>query len=263
MAELLLDIAGLPTAIVSRDPRVIRLAEDRYAGFLADGEPAWRITVDDRPCPLQPGEDVVVARDGRERLDIRRYDFQATLDLGSRRGDVAFAELDEYALDSFLRVLYSLTLIAAGGLLVHAANVGRDGRAYVFPGPSGSGKTTVTRLSPESTLLSDEIAAVRTGPQGGIAYGTPFWGELAKAGANEALPVAGIYFLHQAQAHAARGLRRPEAILGVLSNVLFFARDPALTARLLDVAAELVASVPCFRLDFRRDPGFWEVITHD
>jgi len=27
--------------------------------------------------------------------------------------------------------------------------------------------------------------------------------------------------------------------------------------------AELVASVPCFHLDFRRDPGFWEVITHD
>jgi hypothetical protein len=50
------------------------------------------------------------------------------------------------------------------------------------------------------------------------------------------------------------------ALERLLPNVLFFARDPELTARVLDIAGELVESVPCFDLSFRLDPGFWEVI---
>ena len=264
MAGPLLQIAAVHTEIISRDREALRLVEHRYRSFLGDGVPGWRIEIDERRCVSGAEyQDVVVTPLGRGRLDVHRHDFHATVDLRARRAEVALAEIHDVPLDAFLRVFYSMALLETSGLLLHAASLGRHDHAYVFPGRSGTGKTTVTRLSPTSVVLSDEIAAVRTGRDGALAYGTPFWGELARAGENEALPLAGIYFLHQASAHARESLDRVDAIAQILANALFFARDRGLTTRVLDVAANLATAVPCFRLDFRRDPHFWGVITDD
>jgi hypothetical protein len=46
----------------------------------------------------------------------------------------------------------------------------------------------------------------------------------------------------------------------LLPNVLFFAAEPALVARVLDVAAGLVERVPCFALGFRPEASVWEAI---
>ena len=115
-----------------------------------------------RPEGVVALEDVVVrpAGDSR-RLEIERHDFLATLDLDRRTGTLQLGAVDHIAIDTFLRVTYSLALLPVGALLVHAASLGRAGRAWLFPGPSGSGKTTLTRLSADADLLSDEISIVR------------------------------------------------------------------------------------------------------
>jgi len=183
-----------------------------------------------------------------------------TVDLAERRASVTFADANEYSIDSFLRILYSLALVAAHGVIVHAASLVRNGRAHLFCGPSGSGKTTVARLSPDATLLSDELSIVRLVDGRAGCHGTPFWGELARAGEDRAAPLGGVYFLHHGSGHAVEAITPRRALERLLPNVLFFARDPELTARVLDIAGELVEAVPCFDLSFRLDPGFWEVI---
>jgi len=86
----------------------------------------------------------------------------ALLGLGPRStADVALTSPDDVSINSFLRILYSLALVETRGLVVHAASLVRDGRAYLFSGRSGSGKTTVARLSTDATLLSDELSIVR------------------------------------------------------------------------------------------------------
>ena len=97
--------------------------------------------------------------------------------------------------DTFLRIVYSFALIEAHGLVIHAASLVRNGRAFLFCGRSGSGKTTIARLSQHATLLSDELSIVRITDHRVRCYGTPFWGDLARAGEDRAAPLVGIYFL--------------------------------------------------------------------
>ena len=261
MADVTVEIGGLRTAIQSRHPEVAAVVADRYAGFLTDEPADWRIDTGLRPQGLVALEDVVVRPAGEGRLALERHDFVATLDLPARIGTLALGAVDHVAIDTFLRVAYSLALLDAGALLVHAASLGRDGGAWLFAGPSGSGKTTLTRLSPDATLLSDEISIVGRADDGGArCYGSPFWGELGEAGRNTVLPLRAIHFLCHAERHAATPLAPRRALAALLPNVLFFAAEPALVARLLDVAAGLVEGVPCFALDFRPEASVWEAI---
>jgi hypothetical protein len=131
----------------------------------------------------------------------------------------------------------------------------------MFPGPSGSGKTTLTRLSADATLLSDEISIVRLGADDSAScYGSPFWGERGEAGRNAAVPLGAVHFLRHADRHVATPLTPRRALVLLLSNVLFFAAEPALVARVLDVAAALVRRVPCYTLGFRPESSVWEAI---
>ena len=262
MDDLGIEIAGLGAAIVTRDREVAHLVRDRYKGFVSSGTLEWRLEID---VGLVGGrrahDDVRVSRDGVEaRYTVNRGDFAGTVDLPARRASVTLADANEYSLDSFLRILYSLALVAAHGVIAHAASLVRNGRAHLFCGPSGSGKTTVARLSPDATLLSDELSIVRTADEHARCHGTPFWGELARAGEDRVATLGGIYFLHHGTRHALETVTPRQALERLLPNVLFFARDTDLTARVLDIAANLVEAVPCFDLSFRLDPGFWEVI---
>ena len=260
MAELTVAIGGLRTAIVTADAEIAEVVAHRYAGFLTDGPAAWRIEARRRPEGVVPITDVTVQPNGPGGFVLERHDFHATLDLGARTGTLALGAVDHMAVDSFLRVTYSLALLEHGGLLLHAASLARDQRAWVFSGPSGSGKTTLTRVSPEASLLSDEISIVRLRDGRLRCHGSPFWGELGKPGDNEEIDVAAIHFLRHAERNAAAPLAGRRALERLLPNVLFFAADPHLVRRVLDVAAAVVDSVPCFALGFRPEPAVWEVI---
>jgi hypothetical protein len=260
--EITVEIGGLRTALLTRDPEVLDVVAHRYAGFLSPGPPDWRIETGRRPEGLVGLEDIVVRPNGAPgRLTVERHDFLATLDLPARAGTLALGAVDDVAVDSFLRVACSLALLETGALLVHAASLGRGARSWMFPGRSGSGKTTLTRLSPDATLLSDEIAIVRLGgAASACCYGSPFWGERGEAGCTAAVPLTAVHFLRHAARHAATPLTPRRALACLLPHVLFFAAEPALVARVLDVAADLVRRVPCYALEFRPEASVWEAI---
>jgi hypothetical protein len=259
--EVTVEIGGLRSSIVTRHSDVADVIAHRYRGFLTSAPPDWRIEAGVRPEGVVALEDVVVRRiGGPGRVQIERHDFLATLDFESCTGTLELGAIDHIALDTFLRVTYSLALLPVGALLVHAASLGRAGRAWMFPGPSGSGKTTLTRLSADAVLLSDEISIVRVDADGPRCYGSPFWGNLGRSGENRAVPLAAIHFLRRAERHVAVSLTARRALTALLPNVLFFATEPALVARVLEITAALTAAVPCFTLGFRPEPSVWEVI---
>lgn len=265
MADLSIGVAGLHTAVVVPDPDVATVIRERFGGFLSSGAPAWRIGITATRGDLPSFEGVHVRRDGGPaRFSVKRRDFSGTVDLGARTAEVVLTDPDrvssDVSIESFLRVMYSLALVETRGLVVHAASLMRDERVYLFCGPSGSGKTTVSRLSTDATLLSDELSIVRMVEDHGVCFGTPFRGELALAGADRAGPLVGIYFLHHGRRHAVEALGPRQALGRLLPNVLFFAREAEVTAEVFRIAADLVEAVPCFDLSFQPDPGFWEVI---
>jgi len=60
-------------------------------------------------------DDVVVSREGGPGILVTRGNFAGTVDLRQRRGTVTLADCDEFAIDSFVRILYSLALVEARG----------------------------------------------------------------------------------------------------------------------------------------------------
>src|SRR5262249_30219512 len=94
---------------------------------------------------------------------------EAHLALGAPSG----APFDR-GVENFLRPLLAEAILERGGMLLHGAGVVSGGRAHIFFGPSGSGKTTVTHLSPDHVVLSDDLTLVIAADDGYRAAGIPF-----------------------------------------------------------------------------------------
>jgi len=253
------EIGEVPIALSTRDEGFLDLLRQRYDGFLSSSPPEFELEFDLESARPASDDDVRVRREGDEWL-VERGDFHARWDPRTGRGSVR-QNANPYSLDSVLRIVHSLILAERGGFLLHAASVICDGRAYLFSGVSGAGKTTMTRLAPaDITLLTDEISYVRPGADGYWAFGTPFAGELAKAGENCKAPVSALFFLEQGPENRVDELPSAEAVRRLMRNILFFAEDRVLVEKLFATACDFVAGVPIRRLTFYPDARVWDQV---
>jgi hypothetical protein len=284
------EIGGIPIGLATSDPDFLHLLRERYAGFLSPSIPDFELEFDlTSPTPVSD-DDTRVRRvlpngtnpDGTndDHWLIERGDFRARWDPRTGRGTVR-QNPNPYSLDSVLRILHSLVLAERGGFLLHAASAICDDRAFLFSGVSGAGKTTMTRIAPpDITLLTDEISYIRplnarpdnARPEnahphnsrpanaGYAAFGTPFSGELAKAGENCSAPIAALFFLAQGPENRIDDLSSTEAVRRLMRNILFFAEDQALVEKLFATACDFVSRVPIYRLTFYPDGRVWDRI---
>jgi hypothetical protein len=253
------EIGGIPIALSTCDECFLDLLRQRYDGFLSSSRPEFELEFDLTSTQPASDDDVRVRHDGDHWL-IERGDFHANWDSGTGRGSVR-QSANPYSLDSVLRILHSLILAQRGGFLLHAASAICDGRAYLFSGVSGAGKTTMTRLAPaDITLLTDEISYLRPSADGYSAFGTPFAGELARAGENCTAPVSALFFLEKGTENRVDELSSAEAVRRLMRNILFFAEDKALVEKLFATACDFVARVPIRRLTFYPDARVWDEV---
>jgi len=251
------EIGGIPIALSTCDEGFLDLLRQRYAGFLSSSRPEFELEFDLTSTGTVSDDDVRVRREGGEWL-MERGDFQARWDPRTGRGSVR-QNANPYSLDSVLRILHSLILAERGGFLLHSASAICDGHAYLFSGVSGTGKTTMTRLAPaDVTLLTDEISYLRPSAGGYAAFGTPFAGELAKAGENCAAPVSALFFLEKGAGNRVDELSSAEALRRLMRNILFFAEEPRMVEKLFATACDFVARVPIRRLTFYPDARVWD-----
>ncbi len=160
-----------------------------------------------------------------------------------------------------LRIVHTLILARQGGFLVHAASAIHHGRAFLFAGVSGAGKTTISRLAPaDATLLTDEISYVRRAGNAYEAWGTPFAGELARVGENQAASLSTLFLLEKGPENRVEEISAAEAVRLLLRNILFFAEDTELVSLVFRSVCEFVEKVPVRRLIFVPDERVWEII---
>ena len=190
-----LSIGCVPLRLEMTDAQLFGAASARYAAFAgaAAAQPVT-IALNEGAAPEGPPADFDYEFEGAA---LRVFSSGIRFD-GVRH---------QYALDSLLRVLLTWQLLGHHGFLLHAATVMRNGKAYLFTGRSGAGKSTVASLSPQGSVLTDEISLLRRGNGVWRAYGTPFWGEFRAAGSNTSAPVAGIFRLLQAAENRLEALR--------------------------------------------------------
>jgi len=258
------EIGGVPIALHTDDDKFLSTLRQRYSGFLSTTTPGFELEFDLTSAGSVSDDDVRVQRENADWL-LERGDFHARWDPLTGRGRVR-QNANPYALDSVLRILHSLILAERGGFLLHAASAICDGKAYLFSGVSGAGKTTMTRLAPlDVTLLTDEISYIRGLRTAGAeteyrAFGTPFSGELAKAGENCHAPISALFFLEKGPENRISDLSPSDAMHRLMRNILFFAEDPGLVDKILATACDFVSRVPSRRLMFYPDTSVWECI---
>ena len=258
---LTIEIGGLPIRLRAPNPEFWSLLAARYSNFV---RPEARAEMEFDLIAAAPGalsqEERVEVRCEDGRWLLARGDFRAAFDLGSRGGHLACVP-NPYSVDTLLRVVHSLLLASADGLLLHASGGIRNGRSFLFTGVSGAGKTTMARLAPPDVrLLTDEISYVRRADGCFRAYGTPFTGELGIQGESICAPLAAIYLIEHAAENGLVPVPEAQAARHLMRHTLFFARDARLAAGVFTTVCELVRRVPVFRLQFQPDPRVWEMI---
>jgi hypothetical protein len=255
-----IEVGGLPVLVNAEDRDFCDQLARHYAGFLSQAKaPRFVFDVELLSQPPHPGAEIsVTVREGI--WNVRRADFAAQCDPRQGRATIR-QSAGTHAFDSVLRIMHTLALAGDGGFLLHAASAIRNGRAFIFSGVSGVGKTTLTRLAPpDAIILTDEVSYLRRRSDMFEACGTPFAGELARAGANTSAPVNTLFFLEQGRDQRIEEMDKHEALQRLLRNILFFAADPELVGKLFSTANEFLERIPARRLIFRPQPDVWSLI---
>lgn len=256
-----IEIGGVPIAVRTNDTRFLDLLENRYAGFIGHSSSAgveFDIELSE-PSGSGPDDELEVTFEGGEWL-LKRGDFRARWNPRTRSGHIR-QSCNPYAIDSVLRIVHSLILARQGGFLVHAASAICEGKAFVFSGVSGAGKTTISRLAPRDvTLLTDEVSYVRRDSNRYVACGTPFAGELDRAGENCSAPIDTLFFLEKGPQNRIEPIAPTDAVQRLMRNILFFAHDPELVKLVFQSACEFANVVPIRRLVFMPDQRVWDII---
>lgn len=205
------------------------------------------------------------SRRANGRLDLWSYEFAGRLEIAAGRAALSIVEergeAFDRGLENFLRVLTASYILERGGLLLHASGVVRQGRAHLFFGPSGRGKTTVTRLSPEDVVLSDDLSLVVENGGRFDAAGIPFgMAHHRVPDTRESFPIASLNALVQSAEVRREPLTGARALAEIAASLPFVMQETGQSARALEVAGRLLARVPAHRLWFRMDPSFWALV---
>jgi hypothetical protein len=260
-SSVVVEIGGLPIRLRCDNPEFVRQIQERYTGYLSSStEARFDFEIELAPPGTKSRDADVSVTWVSGRWLMERGDFRAEWNPSTARGRIQ-QTINPYSLDCVLRIVHTLLLAREGGFLLHASSAIRNGRAFLFSGVSGAGKTTMARLAPpDAALLTDEISYVTRAKGGYFAVGTPFFGELSRAGENLRAPIEALYLLAKGPENKIEPIEGADAVRGLLGNVLFFARDPEFVKMVFDAACDFVARVPVRRLTFVPDPSVWELI---
>jgi hypothetical protein len=216
----------------------------------------------------------VEARIGPAPLNQQPYEFRAgvlhftaahfsgSLDVAQRTGRVALTAPDVAdAVDYVVRAALALLAFEAGGLLFHATGLVEHDRGFAFFGPSGSGKTTVARLSPQATVLNDDLIVLWPQADRWLMFATPF-GNPVQWSSNRSphAPLTALLRLVQDQHVLLDSLPTAEAAAEIIASSPIVSTDPDRATALIERAARLVHSVPAQQLHFRPDASFWAIV---
>ena len=165
-------------------------------------------------------------------------------------------------LNTPLRITLAFAFSFQNRLLLHSSGVVRNDRLWIFCGASESGKSTVAEglnAGGEPFCLDRTVLGV-TADGRVIAYPTPFSDFDNRLHPQSSRVIERIFFLDQSQAHRIEPLPCSETGRRLLQQTQLVPGGTECNRSILDIAGNIAEHLQGYRLLFKKDPGFWELL---
>ena len=161
---------------------------------------------------------------------------------------------------------YSQLLALNSGMLLHAAAVIKDKKAFIFFGIGGAGKSTIAGLSKRYKVLGDDIIAVRKKSGHYYAFSTP-WRQAPsiRSGRHANGRIRAIFFIKKSDRISFKLLQREHALMRILSSHIHFltyTKRP-LTDKIFFTAADFTKRIPAYEMEFEKTRDFWRKLVKE
>lgn len=155
---------------------------------------------------------------------------------------------------------YSQLLASNSGMLLHAAAVIKEKKAFLFLGVGGAGKSTIAGLSKRYKILGDDIIAVRKKGGRYYAFSTP-WKQapFIKPDRHIKGGISAVFFIKKSDKISFRLLQPECALMRILSSHIHFLvyTKRSLTKKIFFTAADFTKKIPAYEMKFEKTRNFW------
>lgn len=210
--------------------------------------------------PNHPGFEICATQ---EAIQMSRLDAEGIVGFGKGRVEADFqCSTCPNSLEAIIRIGASIALPRQGALILHSSAVADARGAHVFSGVSGAGKSTIAAMLDDATpvqKLSDELIIVFKREGSWWTAVSPFIGGQGLPHGAEA-KLSSINLLEQHPTHHRELVPTHVAMGELCRHVLTYAQDGHTRQCVLDLVADLVESVPCYRLQFAKNASVAEVL---
>ncbi len=206
--------------------------------------------------------------DARDVFDILRRresftyqsqngDFGFQFDSPSNRFSFFSKQETDETFNKIVHILYRhlyYSLIAEGGVLLHASGIDMHGCGLVFLGHSGIGKTTVLKKFAPDLRFSDELLCVRPakGQKGFEMYGFP-WPRLSEKARDRSVPLGNIFFLIRKGTNAIQAKDVKSSFRELMRHMYILPRGNDEVLKTMNRLIEICLQVGCYDMSFTLD----------
>lgn len=268
--ELDLDLSGLRLRVAGASGALARRIRAEWSGFVVapEAEPFLRLELSYDDEAAAEGEFRPKAMRSSLQPDRARFHMPEGEAVVAGQGPAALrlkADLgvrEFYTLANLMRACLAWRLPGRGGMLLHAAGLIVDGRAFVLAGAAGSGKSTWARFGEEAgaRVLSDDLVLIDGAGERLEALGTPFRSTHRSVSPPGRWPLAAILFPEHGSPPALAPVERLLAAARLTANLTFIAEAVERDERIVDLLERVVNQVPCAELTFAPEPSFLELL---
>lgn len=171
------------------------------------------------------------------------------------RGDQGFSDGYYESLAIYRKLCRAM--LAYDGILMHAAVIAMDGKAYAFAARSGTGKTThirqwLTVFGDRVTVVNGDKPIIRRIDGAFYACGTPWRGKEGMGGSG-VCPLQAICFVERGEENRIRRMTSSEAIPRLFQQLLL-PKEEAEVTPYMALVDQLMKTTKLYLLTCRPDP---------
>ncbi|MCX8062356.1 MAG: hypothetical protein N3D16_07230 [Anaerolineales bacterium] len=229
-----------------------------YRSFLTDQAPVITVHVSvlegDAEIPLVP-------KVSPNRIEFEQDGYQGVVDWQTKSAFlVQKVKNPLVGVDYFLRIVGGLAAFDLGGLMIHAAGVERDGKAYLFLGHSGAGKTTTARNSPAGSVLNDDLLVLYPFEGHWYAAATPFYNPTQNRPRPGCAPIEKVLYLVKDRRVYLEPTPQAQALAEMVACVPILTVEPYYLKEFLQRCQQILSAIPYYRLHLLPDDSYWSVL---